>query len=531
MEPGSTAAIYFRTDSGNLYRLAQDTPGQLSLHDARAKVARYLEPAVVSTGVVTLWSQFKYGGDGRTGEVSAVTMVANRSLNSDPLQREFHEMHARSQQARVSVVGRPAATPEMQDQWQRIEGQLDYAANYEKLPAHRILANQIDRAFTHLQINSPHLSLERACAELAQGFLWAGTYQRIAEQRMFGVKAYEAFDAEGEVTRQLLGLQRGLKDGLGTIARERPLLEQAIDNGWQYISTSGTRVTDFRIYLSPRAERVGEVFRDIALAIPPGVQFQMKTFDRPSVAEATRLDKIIVYASAADAPLIFEAVRTVHAAHVEAFYGRPAPGGGAGVALEGVSIARQPKSSGRETTGTMEAAKVIEAKLHPALCEKAKAALIAAGRELDPANSRASVALWNSLQTNKVFGFWVMPGLTDANKEFLNQHLRHGLWQEIVTAAKEVRPISQGKVVAIASALIERDLKAGNISGAVSSEQFTRLKKDYLASVCSLAALTELSTKAFRATGLTLALTEAVARGALPSVGYLDLVGATKTPD
>jgi hypothetical protein len=220
------------------------------------------------------------------------------------------------------------------------------------MPAVRILDNQIDRMYEDIMKKNPGISSLKASFFMAMRFRRTSLYQRITEMSFFGPQNCERIDDPDKLKPLLPNIQKGLQQVEKWAPQKK--FRVNIEDAWMQLSCGRPGETEFRIYLSPRAEYLVQIFTQLADNMPPDTSFRMKTFD-PHVGaiEAARADKIIVYCDRDHSEKIWQTVQRVYGMTPEAFAGRIAPGGGTFSPLPGISVTKQPPRSGkREVTGT-----------------------------------------------------------------------------------------------------------------------------------------------------------------------------------
>jgi hypothetical protein len=281
-----------------------------------------------------------------------------------------------------------------------IRRHLEEGIQVRELPAIAILASQLDRSYRYIRQSEPDMSTIGAIHTLVTLFNSRGFYQRISEQAIFGPREYERTENLAQLEGDMPRIQKGITAAEKNILEQRSQMWSERENGWLYMNQGRRGKTVYRIYLSPQALSIGDVFEAIALEIPESVGYQMKTFDSPGNAhEVARLDKIIVYCSEGSFDPIMAAVGRVHTQYRDAFKGRYGPGGGAMVPLEGISVAKQSQERDglNKVTGTKEAATRVQRSLEKTLPRITRETFKRFPTVNEASESEEALYLWNAM--------------------------------------------------------------------------------------------------------------------------------------
>lgn len=388
----------------------------------------------------------------------------------------------------------------------------------EKTPAVEILKFQIDRNLEDIKVKNPRSSHEKLAIILAYRFLDMPMYNRLSGQWFFGPKPFERKDNPHDIEPKLPDIVRGLAKAEKTL-EGLPGGKLQFENAWMYFTRHAKGKTAYRIYLSPRPDAVGDVFRQLAEAIPENIGYQMKTFDSGlSSAEAARNDKIIVYISEEAADSVWSSVQAVCQRNPEAFRGRLIPPGGLPTGVDGVSVARQPESD--KETATMEAAKALTGRVKERAMSRA---IERCGRFRDNIHRISQVEEGRMLQAivNKLtqgMHWWLGETPTDAISTQLTASYQNVMYGLIAMA------LIQGESVSLRACRDRFVTEAQRLPLTPNQLRFLRkaASMDRLLLVGSTPTL--LVPRAIETLGLGICFDEAIAKNTSPSVAFRELI-------
>lgn len=242
---------------------------------------------------------------------------------------------------------------------------VDAQIPLERTPAADLLAFQVERNIDEARRERPDALPQVHALMTAFRMLDIPMYNRLSGQPWFGPKPYERVDTFEDMARRRSEIMSGIMKAARAL-EEDPTNKMQFENAWMYVTRNKRGDTAYRVYLSPNAEDVGEIFLDIAKSVPRDLGFQMKTFDdQAGSTELARNDKIILYGSEQEIDRLFETVRQVYARHQSAFHGRITPPGGLPTEMIGVGVARQSDQDSQtgKKTGTEVIAETVDARI------------------------------------------------------------------------------------------------------------------------------------------------------------------------
>ncbi len=400
---------------------------------------------------------------------------------------------------------------------------LEKTPKVKDLPATNILADQLDKNIPDILTKLPNAKTQEIALSLAARFFKRSLYQRISEQAIFGPSDFERFDNQKDFEGKMPEISAGIDAASKLITEKRPNTHLLVENGWLY-AEQGTHKTDYRIYLSPAPQQIGKVFVDLALNMPQDVQYQMKTFDRPThPSDVTRMDKIIMYISSDNLPAVLKTLATTYKQNEVSFKDRPAPGGGIVSPADGISIGKQSQErgpDGSKVTGTQKVATEIEEALEKRLPEITRTRMGKYSNANEAGLSDEGKLLWHTMEVNQdaIARLWYL-GENKPTKEqaaSLSRDYLKALWTAALFHYTEHVPISVDQIR-------QRFIKDAAQNANLDTSQMQYLLTQQSAHLTERAVTERLNHSVYK-TGLAIAFNEGLAEGKKPGETFKQLL-------
>ncbi len=226
----------------------------------------------------------------------------------------------------------------------------------DKTPAADVLAFQAERNVEQAKKENPQANSLDVSVTAASRMLALSTYSRLscgtAEN---GPKDFEREEKLSDIKPIADEIFSGIKRAKLEVLKDHSN-DGHVQNWYFYINRNPHYFDiKYRIYLTFKPEKIGEIFTEIIRSVPPDINFQMKMLDSDNPYDRlARNDKIIIYGTEKDIDKLFEVVREVYGRHKQAFAGRKFPPGGKPTEMEGVSVAHEiDNPDGTATSATL----------------------------------------------------------------------------------------------------------------------------------------------------------------------------------